>query len=85
MSAGIGGIGNMGMNIGGNTGAAQTAATAKDPMDTAESMLQKKKHASDSSFAAQLNTLNNNVKTRQVPDVQSGVTGETGTRINKYA
>ena len=32
-----------------------------------------------------LRALNDNLKTQKVAGVQSGVTGETGTRINKFA
>ena len=83
MSGGIGGIGNMGGNIGGNTGMAQASAVPKDPLNAeALSNIHHKKHKEgDTSVEAMINNLNN----QKVAGVQSGTTGETGTRINKFA
>jgi len=83
MSAGIGGIGGLGGNIGGNAGATHATALPKDPLDSEilKNLLQKKHKGGDSSFEAQLNNLNN----QKVAGTQSSTTGETGTRINKYA
>jgi len=83
MSSGIGGIGNLGGNIGGNPGMTQATAAAKDPLN-AEALndINHKKHKEeDVSFEAQLKNLNN----QKVAGAQSGATGETGTRINKFA
>ncbi len=82
MSAGIGGIGGLG-GLGGNAGATHATATPKDPLDSEilKNLLQKKHKSGDASFEAQLNNLNN----QKVAGAQSGTTGETGTRINKYA
>ncbi len=82
MSAGIGGIGNLGGNIGGNPGITQATAIPKDPLN-AEALndIQHKKHKErDASFEAQLNNFNN----EKIAGIQSGTSGETGTRINKY-
>ncbi len=82
MSAGIGGIGNLGGNIGGNPGMTHATAVPKDPLN-AEALndIHHKKHKEgDASIEALLNNLNN----QKVAGAQSGTTGETGTRINKY-
>ena len=82
MSAGIGGIGNLGGNIGGNPGMTQATAVPKDPLN-AEALndIHHKKHKEgDLSFEALLNNLNH----QKVSGTQSGTSGETGTRINKY-
>jgi hypothetical protein len=82
MSAGIGGIGNLGGNIGGNAGMNQASAVPKDPLDAAALNVHHKKHKEeDASIEALLNNLND----QKVTGTQSGTTGETGTRINKYA
>jgi hypothetical protein len=82
MSAGIGGIGNMGGNIGGNTGPTQASAVPKDPLNAEALNVHHKKHKEgDASFEALLNNLNN----QKVAGAQSGTSGETGTRINKFA
>ncbi len=82
MSAGIGGIGNLGGNIGGSTGATKASAIPKDPLSAEALNGHHKKHkVEDASFEALLNNLNN----QKVAGTQSGTSGETGTRINKFA
>ncbi|MBF0560178.1 MAG: hypothetical protein HQL08_15520 [Nitrospirae bacterium] len=82
---GIGGLGSMGGSIGGgNISPTGTSMVARDHMDFALAVKHKKRGEGDNSFATQLNVLNNSVKAKKVSGVQSGVTGETGTRINKY-
>jgi len=82
MSAGIGGIGSLGGNIGGNTGMAKTSAVPKDPLNANALNVHHKKHKEgDALSETLLNSLNNH----KVAGAQSGTTGETGTRINKYA
>ncbi len=83
MSAGIGGVGNLGGNIGVNPGMNQMSAVPKDPLNAeALNTIHHKKHKEgDASFEVQLNNLNN----QKVAGAQSATTGETGTRINKYA
>src|SRR5208337_3716317 len=75
MSAGIGGIGNLGGNIGGNPGVTQATAIPKDPLN-AEALngIHHKKHKEgDISFEAQINNLNK----EKVAGIQSGTSGET--------
>ena len=82
MSAGIGGIGNLGGNIGGNTGMTRASAVPKDPLNANALTVHHKKHKEGNALSeAQLNNLNN----QKVAGAQSGTTGDTGTRINKYA
>ncbi|MBF0557420.1 MAG: hypothetical protein HQL08_01425 [Nitrospirae bacterium] len=81
---GIGGLGNMGGNIGGNISPTGTSMVARDHLDFALAVKHKKHGGGDNSFATQLNALNNSLNTQKVSGVQSAVTGETGTRINKY-
>ena len=79
MSAGIGGIGNVGGNIG--MSHAMTAVP-KDPLN-AEALndIHHKKHkAEDVPFEVQLI----NLTKEKVAGAQSGTTGETGTHINTY-
>jgi hypothetical protein len=78
MSAGIGGIGNLGVN----PGVAQTTAVPTDPLNYAALTAHHKKHkAGDTSFEAMLSNLN----AQKVSGIQSGSNGQVGTRVNKYA
>ena len=88
MSAGIGGIGGMGGNIGGNIGVnpggmIKGAAAPPDNLNAeALNNIHHKKHKEgDGSIEALIINLNN----QKVAGAQSSTTGETGTRINKYA
>lgn len=78
MSAGIGGIGNLGVN----PGVAQTSSVPTDNLNYAAIGAHHKKHKEgDTSFEAMLNNLN----TQKVSGIQSESTGKVGTLVNKYA
>ncbi|HKN18409.1 MAG TPA: hypothetical protein VJW95_01325 [Dissulfurispiraceae bacterium] len=85
MNAGIGGVSNIGGNIGGSSGITHTMTPVpKDPLNAmALNDINQKKHHKEweMSFAAELS----NLTKQTVSGVQSGTTGDTGTRINTYA
>ncbi|MGO9016602.1 MAG: hypothetical protein ACLQF0_16695 [Dissulfurispiraceae bacterium] len=89
MNAGIGGVSNIGGNIGGSIGGSSgithtMTPVPKDPLNAmALNDINQKKHHKEweMSFAAELS----NLTKQTVAGVQSGTTGDTGTRINTYA